>query len=420
MQKLFTSIQKWIKYLDMSSSRHFCIMPWIHAHILPNGNVLPCCAAPAIESMSLGNIKVDSLEHIWNDSGFKSMRKKMLAGEPVVACKVCYTAEKAGASSLRNTSNKVFAHHLKLTDQTNDDGSFPEFKFRYYDVRFSNLCNLRCRMCCPELSSSFGTDSAKRNNTSSPKTFNVYDTKEDFLKEFSPQVQYLEEIYFAGGEPLLIDAHYWALEELLRQNKTEIRIRYNTNFSVLGKGDWYAPALWKHFSKIEIGASLDADKERIEYIRQGIKWKKILENREIVRNEVPHVDFKLAITVGMMNLLHVPKFLKQCVEENFISADKFYTNNLLAPDYFSSQILPESWKKQVRNEYHTLIDYMKKKGAPNWVLMNLKSVVTYMDSANKEELLSQFFKETKLLDTFYNKKFFDVFPEYRGLESGLN
>jgi radical SAM protein with 4Fe4S-binding SPASM domain len=402
----------------LKNNSKFCVLPWIHAHVLPNGDVLPCCAVE-VGSMSLGSVNQNSLSEIWNQESFREMRKKMLANETVDACKVCYAAEAAGGTSLRTKSNHDFAHHLELAKETMPDGSLKDFKLRYYDVRFSNLCNLKCRMCCPELSSSVAIDVAKMLGTERPKVLNIYGDREAFLKDFSPHVPYLEEIYFAGGEPLLIDAHYWAIEELINQGKTNIRLRYNTNFTVLGKGKWFAPDLWRHFPHLEIGASLDADFERGEYIREGTIWSKILINREIIRNQVAHADFRVAVTVGAMNLLHVPEFLKICILEGFTRPDGFFTNNLLFPDYFSSQILPEEWKQKARKEYASLIEYMKEEGSPEWILKNLHSITSNMDANDRQDLLPAFFRETTRLDTFYNKKFMNIFPEYRGVENYL-
>lgn len=271
-------------------------------------------------------------------------------------------------------------------------------------------------MCCSDLSSSIASDVAKMEGLPNPKVLDIYSSKESFLNEFSSHVPFLEEIYFAGGEPLLMDAHYWALEELLRQGRSDIKIRYNTNFAVLGKGSYLATDYWKDFSKIEIGASLDDDGERAEYIRQGTKWEKILINREILRREAPGVIFNIASTVGLMNLLHYPKFLRNCIKENIITANGFYSNNLMSPTHFSSQVLPEKWKAIARDEYKLLLSEMENLGTANWVLQYLAAIQKHMDGNDNSKLLNLFFKETKRLDKFYGKEFMKVFTEYQGLE----
>lgn len=393
----------------------FCIFPWIHSHVLPNGDVLPCCAVK-VGSATMGNVHEKPLAEIWNGESYKQMRLDMMSGKAIDSCSVCYLAESSGATSLRHKTFQDFSRLQSLVDKTNADGSLPDFRFYYYDVRFSNLCNLRCRMCCPELSSAVAQDAAKLSGSSLPAPLKVYSEKEAFLKEFRPHVEYLEEVYFAGGEPLLIDAHYWALEELIKSGRRDIRIRYNTNFMVLGKGKWYAPELWKNFDNVEIGASLDASGARAEYIREGTDWEKILKNRETIRTEVPHVDFKIYATVGLLNLLHLPEFLLTSVASKFVLPEKIIVTNLSSPEYLSAIILPEEWKKQARDKYSTAIIKLKLAGTPDWALGNLKAVTTFMDSSSRPELLRDLYRETAKLDSLYGKNFSEVFPEYKGLE----
>lgn len=97
----------------MSCSNTFCILPWIHAHVLPSGDVIPCCAVEVGNSV-LGNVHKKPLKEIWNDDAFKEIRLKMLNGEPVDACRVCYSQESFGGNSLRLKSNIDFSHHMNL------------------------------------------------------------------------------------------------------------------------------------------------------------------------------------------------------------------------------------------------------------------------------------------------------------------
>jgi len=357
----------------------FCILPWIHAHVLPDGEVLPCCGV-AVGSFSLGNVNKKTLKEIWNDQPYRDLRLSMIANKEINACKACYEAENAGGTSLRTKSNHEFSHHLKLKAETGQDGSLADFKLRYYDVRFSNLCNLSCRMCCPELSSSIAIDQARKNQTQVPKVVSIYDNKEVFLAEFREHIPFLEEIYFAGGEPLLIDAHWWALEELVTQKKTNIRIRYNTNFSRLKKGKWDVADFWPHFPHLEIGASLDAQAERGEYIREGTNWSHVLENRNKVFQVAPHADFRVAITVGALNVFHVPDMIRDFLKSKFITKHGFFTNNLMYPEYLSTQILPQEMKVEISEIYRNLIKELKENGTPEWILMNLESVINFMNS----------------------------------------
>ena len=78
-----------------------------------------------------------------------------------------------------------------------------------------------------------------------------------------------KEIYIAGGEPLVTEEHYLLLEWLIKNNATNVKLRYNTNFTKLRFKDYEVLPLWSHFKHIEILASIDAVDELGSYIRSG-------------------------------------------------------------------------------------------------------------------------------------------------------
>ena len=45
-----------------------------------------------------------------------------------------------------------------IVDVSNDDGSLKEFEMKYMDIRFSNLCNMKCRSCGPACSSQWAQE----------------------------------------------------------------------------------------------------------------------------------------------------------------------------------------------------------------------------------------------------------------------
>ena len=50
----------------------------------------------------------------------------------------------------RNSSISNFEHHWDKVEATSDDGSGGNVNMAYMDIRFSNLCNLKCRSCGPQ------------------------------------------------------------------------------------------------------------------------------------------------------------------------------------------------------------------------------------------------------------------------------
>ena len=68
-----------------TTSKTFCIYPWIHQYVGPDGEVKPCCIYQPNNS-GLGNIKKNSLKEIWNNDPTKQLRLDMLNGVEIPAC----------------------------------------------------------------------------------------------------------------------------------------------------------------------------------------------------------------------------------------------------------------------------------------------------------------------------------------------
>ena len=133
-------------------SKVFCMFPWIHLYATPTGDVYPCCSNEYIDP--IGNTRTARLADSFNCNEMKQLRLNMLAGTPSKICTYCYEHEKAGPYSFRTYSNEHFAKYFEeAVLPTHPDGSLDEFKMRYFDIRFSNKCNFKCRTCGAEFSS---------------------------------------------------------------------------------------------------------------------------------------------------------------------------------------------------------------------------------------------------------------------------
>jgi sulfatase maturation enzyme AslB (radical SAM superfamily) len=167
------------------------------------------------------------------------------------------------------------------------------------------------------------------------------------LAQMLPHIPHLEQVYFAGGEPLIMKEHYFMLEKLIEYNKSDIRIQYNTNFSELRYKDKHVFDYWKHFKNVSVGASLDASGKRAELMRKGTNWEQTLLNRRRMIEEVPHVDFYINATVSAMNVLHVLDFHKEWTELGLIQAKDWNINICQSPDWYRIDIFPEKFKNEV-------------------------------------------------------------------------
>jgi radical SAM protein with 4Fe4S-binding SPASM domain len=136
----------------LMGSKTFCMYPWVHLHAYPTGHAYPCCMADM--KFPIGDCKTNTMEEIWNDRPMRELRKSMLTENSSDACSRCYEQEASGFVSGRNSANKHHGHHIKRIAETWSDGTFENFELTYWDIRFSNLCNLSCRSCGHVFSSS--------------------------------------------------------------------------------------------------------------------------------------------------------------------------------------------------------------------------------------------------------------------------
>ena len=133
-----------------------CIHPWSHLAINPNGDVVPCCHQRGANPTILGNVKEKTIDEIFNGDKMKKLRVDMLNGIlPEDTCHKCVNYEKIGVKSPRQWA---FTQHyspgvMDIIPTTQEDGTLPDFKIRYWDLRFSNICNMTCVMCTPQFSS---------------------------------------------------------------------------------------------------------------------------------------------------------------------------------------------------------------------------------------------------------------------------
>lgn len=414
-----TTEDQWNK---LTKSKHFCMIPWVHMHAFPDGRAYPCCLSDYWHP--IGDLRKNTMEEIWNQDKYKTMRVNMLNDKPCKECKKCYEQEANGFFSMRNDANRNYGHHIKEVEQTQEDGTNPNFKIRYWDVRFSNLCNFKCRSCGPIFSSNWYNDHVKLFNNKPdvlgrPMDRVEYTTGEEdgMIAQMEPHIPYLEQVYFAGGEPLIMKEHYYLLEKLIEAGKTDVRIQYNTNFSELRFKDKHVFDYWKHFTNVSVGASLDGSGAKAELIRKGTDWEQTVENRRKMMQEVPHVDFYISATVSSMNVLHVLDFHKEWTEMGLIKAKDFNVNVCQSPEWYRADIFPEWFKKEVitpayKEHIKWLVPQDNLKRATN----GFNSLLNLINSSDQTQNWNRFKKEIEKLDTLRGENFWDTFPEFAALK----
>jgi MoaA/NifB/PqqE/SkfB family radical SAM enzyme len=336
-----------------------------------------CCTANAsgagiVDSKEEGLVKQDgitmnlrdhTIEEVWNSQQMKYTRLQMLRGEIPESCKKCFVEESNGIDSKRIWETKVWQERLDLesiVEQTKADGSLP-VNIPYFDLRLGNLCQLKCIMCSPHDSSSWIKDwkiqypkykniELKKDQTWSLDFDYTWYKKGSFLESMKAQASSIKELYFAGGEPLLIPEHYNILEFMVNSgNARHCVLRYNSNGLEISERLLY---LWNQFKQVKFNFSVDAYGDKNDYIRYPSKWKDIETNLRLLDNTGDNVVVNLACAVQALNVLYIDELAGWKLNNGFkkinlapYGAGIIGLHLVYLPSYLNIRVLPTELKQ---------------------------------------------------------------------------
>lgn len=409
----------------INSSETFCMFPWIHLHVTPIGTAAPCCISGSCNNHEgVGDARSNKLMDLVNSPKMKQLRLDMINGVKSDECTTCYLHESNNVKSFRQESLQVYANSMEdVLSNTNEDGSLTDFNMQYFDMRFSNLCNFKCRTCGQEFSSQWEQENNKQ-KLSYAATFPKGANKE-LLQDVVDQIPNFQKAYFAGGEPLIMEEHYVLLEEMIRQGRTDVVLVYNTNISNLKFKDKDLIGLWKHFSKhVQVYASIDHVRERAEYIRHGTDWAVVEQNIKTLRQH-DFIRMTMNTVLSIFNFLTIDKFYQYVVKNNLytpqdISAS-FYC--MSTPAHLSCISLPEQFKVKGNESLSRAILFLHNtkfraeqiaqiEQAKSWAFsQDIWDSNDYHGVPNKLKLK----REIERLDRIRGESFENVFPELKPL-----
>jgi MoaA/NifB/PqqE/SkfB family radical SAM enzyme len=286
----------------------------------------------------------------------------------------------------------------------------------YFDIRFSNICNFKCRTCGSEFSSQWGAEMRANYDPKHPIVIHA-DEKGNLLREVLDQVEHIDLAYFAGGEPTLTEEHYIMLEEMIRKNRTDIVLRYNTNASNIKFKDYDLLDMWKHFKRIELSCSIDHYGDRAEWLRHGTDWG-LVESNLLKFRELDYVSFQLNTVFSLFNYLTIGEFYSYLKDKGLVRTNDWYNSLYLAvhPSYYSGQSLPKELKIEAENKALVWADQQRNDGT------SLSRLVTDAVNFAKDSDTWATNKETFMLhtgagDKLRGENFWKTFPELNKLQS---
>lgn len=398
----------------LNDSKTFCMFPWLHLNATPKGDVYPCCSNDY--TTPVGSTKTHTLKEIFNSDKMKELRLDMLNERKNPICDFCYKHEEAGPYSFRNYSKEQFAQHFdEIVPTTQSDGTVEEFKMRYFDIRFSNICNFKCRTCGSEFSSKWGEEMKKNFDPNHPVLIHVDDDKGTVLDEVLTHIEHIDLAYFAGGEPLITEEHYVMLEEMIRKGRTDITLRYNTNASNIRYKKHDVLDLWKHFKKIELSCSIDHYGERAEWLRKGTDWA-VVESNLLTFRDLDYVSFQLNTVFSIFNYSTITQFYDYLKDKNIVRPEDWYHSLYLAvhPSYYCAKSLPKELKQEAAVK---ALSWANNNSDDHTCIPNLmKDAVNFAEDTDQwSQVKSEFLQHVSSIDRIRGENFWEIFPELNKL-----
>lgn len=425
-----------------------CVLPFIHFNILSNGQASLCCVSmdplPDKNGMPL-NVRTHSLQEIWGSQTMRDVRTKMLLGEKPSQCQVCYKYEKAtGFSSNRNQQNSLmlsskgkvplgdgWKRFIKLkASPKNTWKNFPQIsrdslkpnmrKPWYLDLRFDNVCNLKCVICFGYASSRIESDpvhiawTGENQIQRNPNRFGT----EQWVRSnilFEELIDIGSDVYYiqlAGGEPFLSELAVKWLKHLGETGRAKfVTLKVFTNFNIFNED---IIKLLEPFHFVDLTLSIDAVGPVYEYVRYPGKWKRIARHAELLAMEMKEGRLKrmsvnVNTTMSAMGGAAIVEVFEFAKKHGFNAT----LNNASYPEYAATKYLPTRTKARLEKKLKRFADdnpqYIHMKGQIDQWLFELQSID--IREPQYREAVSNLMRFVNDMDASRGLNFRSIMPE---------
>ena len=370
-----------------------CMAPWAAISTDVNGSIRPCCRfnQPQKQVEHVMPFMTDgTLDELWNSEPLKKLRQAFIDGKTPIECRQCINEEESGLWSYRQEMNSFlekYPHQKERYDFTSTE-SPPPF---YIDLKLTNVCNLKCRMCSPMASSLIQKEQEKEYGFKGDdywhanKIVNTYN--EESFKRWLPNIDY---IVFTGGEPFVGKENRDLIQLIIDEgHASRIDLHFNTNGMVMPQAIINMLLQFKH---VNIAFSVDDIDARLNYHRHGADWELIKKNIQKVPLD-KNIRIAIYSTVNNYNVWYVEEAMEEFrkLTPN-VSYDFVYEPAFLSPRCLNSFI-----KEEIIEKYSGKEDYEK--------------IIKYVKSSGVDRTI-EFHDQIRKLDKIRNENFAEVFPEW--------
>lgn len=380
----------------MIGTNQMCSLPWVHADVnFQYGTISPCCKFKSTFETTSNKFK-----DVWFMEPFNGLRTDFLNSRyPRDCVDNCY--------SYKEWRNQLFVDKGILTDEMDtDDLELP----KSFSIAFGKVCNLACRMCTPDNSSTFAN--LVKDSPKLQKFFKMESAMFIPAETLEGSFTNLEHLSLTGGEPL-VDKNCLEIIKLAKKESPKLKsITLTTNMTKFNKE--LLNSLADTGAEINFSVSIDGPKRLHEYIRYGCRWEDIVQNLIAIRHNYPGITFSICTTSSIFNAGYVSETLDAIHalgHETGVEFKGLFTSPVFAPEHLHPRVVPGEIKERYLDR---LKDNDKIYPIPGSRSLITTTQEMLNDSPSKSDYL-RFVKYVTELDKLTNTDFYQVYPEFRRL-----
>ena len=347
----------------------------------------------------------------FNTEQNRNIRKSLYTGIKHDNCNDCWTAEDKGGMSYRKVLKKDFA----VENAHEDIVKSP----KVIELKFSNLCNLKCVFCASVCSSlwehELGLPEQVTNNQKLDRTI----MSEIILEWLKENFRHVDSIMFLGGEPALQPEFYQIVDLFLDNNPDKVgskELTFSTNtFYPESYRNKFETAIQKVLDAghtVFPRISLDGVGDKQSYQRTGLKWNKFEYNMlsflEKFNPDTTGIKkIKANIALNVLNLVYCDEIVHYLDSVGYGNIEPHY-NYIVKPEMFYMR----HWGSLLNNAVKIIEqqDFLEHKVYKDHILKMAKSFT------NLEPNIEHIKKTKEWLDNYDKKtgfKFDSVFEKNR-------
>ena len=356
-----------------NKNKAYCHYPFREIYNDSSGHYKLCCHSALHPDIMKYTTQNTTPFKFFLSKEMEEIRNKMIAGEKMTSCKVCYHMEESTGISYRNKD-------MGQKDIRIEPASIG-LKLR----KHGTYCNLQCYMCWPhnssgrrnEIKAIYGKEELKK-WTPHFKSLN-HTQWNDILKDILDHIHLVKYIVCTGGEPLQLPKHWEMIEKIPEEHAKHIHLSYDTNLTELTYKGHSIFDVVKKFQNVELRASCDHYGRKLEWIRYPIDRKKFESNLIKAKDLIEYINCAPSI-LNIYDLDKIYDYYKQ----KFGVWTKF-TSIVRGPKKLSIRNVNENDKKMLIKKYENIdwATYLKSELLLPMVDTNNVAMKKYCDDLSK-------------------------------------